>query len=269
MSFRLNLAQVTRVRRKVLQRWIFLLTRLRQKATGFSYDITRNGEAALLGALSAFDFRILFDVGSNIGDWTLCGLDSFPRANIYAFEIAEDTRSKFLDRVPANRTEILDYGLGARNGIVTYKHYLLQSALNTTSLRSGFTDHVHDYELRQADLRTGDWFCLDRGINFIDILKIDVEGSEMDVLNGFSSMLSRQRIRLIQFEYGYHNGDNYTLMRDFFEFLNAHGYLVARLSREGCTFRDWRYRDNDFDSGPNYIAIRRTDTVLRDRLRVF
>jgi len=79
-------------------------------------------------------------------------------------------------------------------------------------------------------------------------------------------MLEANSIRIIQFEYGYTNGDAKFLMRDFFEFFEKFGYILAPLRPRQMSFEVWRYEFNDFKSGPNWVAIRKTDSQLNQLL---
>ncbi len=55
-------------------------------------------------------------------------------------------------------------------------------------------------QFESFDVKTDtiDNFCNDQGIDFIDILKIDTEGSELDVLEGAKNMLNKTSIILIE-----------------------------------------------------------------------
>ena len=114
-------------------------------------------------------------------------------------------------------------------------------------------------------MKIGDNYCKNKNINFIDFLKIDTEGSEHFVLKGFNQMIDKGKIRLIQFEYGYANGDAKFLMKDFFNFFSEKDYIVAKL-RKKINFKEWDYSFNDFKSGPNYLAIKKDDIELKTLL---
>jgi hypothetical protein len=75
-------------------------------------------------------------------------------------------------------------------------------------------------------------------------------------------MLQKRMIRIVQFEYGYVNGDVHFLMKDFYEFFKEFGYVVAKLTKGPLNFREFKYSDNDFKSGPNYVAIHKDDVEL-------
>ena len=117
-----------------------------------------------------------------------------------------------------------------------------------------------------AFLRTGDLYCNENKISFIDFLKIDVEGAEHLVLAGFKKMFEKKAVRLVQFEYGYTNGDSKFLMRDFYDHFRRLGYLTAPVRKGTISFEEWTYKLNDFNSGPNFIAIREDDLELKTLL---
>jgi hypothetical protein len=55
-------------------------------------------------------------------------------------------------------------------------------------------------------------------------------------------------------------------MKDFFKFFESLGYEVGVLKPAGVIFQSFHYRLNDFDSGPNYVAIRADDCDLRAQI---
>jgi len=234
--------------------------------SGFSYDFKRNGEKRLIQKLQPFEFRTVFDVGANVGQWSEVALSHFPYAEVHAFEISNSNRRILEQSIKSVRFFSHPFGLGASNGQVDYNDFGDGSPFNSMVLRGSFHNEHLGHDLSPGNVRSGDIFCSDAGIEFIDLLKIDVEGAEQEVLLGFANMLRRHAIRVIQFEYGYHNGDAKFLMRDFYDLFSEHGYEVAKLRRAPLQFRKWKYSDNDFTSGPNYVAVHRDDLEIQEAL---
>jgi len=112
-----------------------------------------------------------------------------------------------------------------------------------------------------VELIRGDDFVASRKIDFIDVLKIDAEGAELDILRGLHESLTDQIIRLIQFEYGYLNIESRNLLKDFYEFLVPKGYVIGKLYPSKVDFRDYKYQHEDF-KGPNFVAVRNNDDHL-------
>lgn len=172
-----------------------------------------------------------------------------------------------LDRLADDSAFVLNnFGLSDSAGVFSYKDYGARSGGNTTILRGSFHDSVSEFTVRNAELITGDQYCREKNLDFVDLLKIDVEGAEHRVLAGFNNLLESGNVRIVQFEYGYHNGDDHFLMRDFYELFEKFGYVVGRVRRGPITFRPFEYADNDFNSGPNWLAIRADDVELVELL---
>ena len=72
----------------------------------------------------------------------------------------------------------------------------------------------------------------EHGVDKIDLLKIDVEGFELQVLLGAQRMLSEGRIDAIQFEFTQLNVVSRVFVDDFFRLLGT-GYTLHRLLPHG------------------------------------
>jgi len=215
-----------------------------------SYDLNSNGEAFALRTVSAFRPKVIFDVGANVGDWTMAAKSACPDATIHSFEIAPPT----FQQLVANTRSLKDVycnnvGLSDRPGSIQLRHYDQFPALTT------HLDYPHPFASSTitAEVTTGDCYAASHGIHHIDLLKIDVEGMEASVVRGFSNMFFRHAIDLVQFEYGQVNIVSRFLLRDFYEFFREHGYVTGKIFPDYVDFREYNFRDEDF-MGPNYLA---------------
>jgi FkbM family methyltransferase len=251
--------------------WIKVLQGGIDHLRDFSYDFDKNGERKLLETLKTAPTRIqtVFDVGANVGDWSAVARTCFATAEIHAFELSPATFQTLSARLQGLDIRANNLGLGDQDTDIEFKDYGADSTVNTMLLDAQYHDHKVQPKRSRAHIVRGDSYCADHGIQEIDVLKIDVEGAEHMVMQGFQDMLSGQRIRLIQFEYGYTNGDARFLMRDFYKLLGGAGYAVGKLTNMGVRFQPWNYKLNDFRSGPNFVAIRDHDRELRDTLTRF
>ena len=76
-------------------------------------------------------------------------------------------------------------------------------------------------------VQTLDAFCRDKAIESIDYLKIDAEGSDLDVLRGAEGLLSSGAIYLIECECGMHPGNKVHVPFEAVKaHLEAHSYRV-------------------------------------------
>jgi len=67
-------------------------------------------------------------------------------------------------------------------------------------------------------VETLDEYCLKNSIKHIDLLKMDVEGHELDVLAGSEALFVHKAISMVLFEFGGKNIDSRTFFRYFIFF---------------------------------------------------
>lgn len=229
----------------------------------FNYDFKKNGENKLLSSLSNKDIMIVFDVGANVGEWTNSALQALPNSKLHAFELSEKTFTTLKENLKnSNRVTLNNVGLADKKSLVKYKDYGQNSGGNTIINESEYHDHRLKPTVKMARVITGTDYCKQMKISHIDLLKIDVEGAEHLVLWGFSELLAKGKIKVIQFEYGYNNGDAKFLMKDFYKLLSNYGYLVGPLKSNGVIFMDFDYGLNCFTSGPNYVAVHESEKEI-------
>jgi len=152
--------------------------------------------------LPALHLDVLFDVGANIGQSAMKFLSWFPNSHIYCFEPVGDTFRKLQENLKGNdHFDSFQLALGAYRG---KGKMLLQGASDMFSLLNLSKDvMVNDgSNVEEIDLETLDGFCHDRTIDKINYLKIDTEGSDLEVLKGAENMLSAHRIDLVEVEAG-------------------------------------------------------------------
>jgi FkbM family methyltransferase len=220
------------------------------------YDMRRNGEAALLRRLAPLRPRLVFDVGANRGEWARAALDAFPEARVHAFEIAAPTFARLAEALGTHsRCTLLPYGLGEAEETIALEFRPGHDVLTTRLADTGI--HAAPAERIEGRIRRADAHCAAHGIDAIDLLKIDVEGGEPQVLDGFGAMVAEGRISVIQFEYGMANITSRVLLRDLYARLGAAGYETGKLYPHGVAFAHWRPEAEDF-RGPNHVAVHRT-----------
>ena len=142
---------------------------------------------------------VVFDLGANCGFFSLRILDIYPDAKIYAFEPQHSLVKSFNNCINQNqlsdKVEIRQTAVGDTNGkSIFYENRspisasLVKEKVSRRSIRKKYEiDHI-----------TVDQFCSDSNISCIDILKIDVEGSEIDVLKGANDIMNTVKVLFIE-----------------------------------------------------------------------
>ena len=229
------------------------------------YDSRTNGEfVALLNLARVTEFRTLFDVGANRGEWCDLANRIFDEADIHAFEIVPETFSHLNARFgDTSRVVLNNLGLSDTTGMTDVYYTPGRDAISTCIPEFLESFHNSRAEVRSARISTGDEYCREHGIDRIGFLKIDVEGLEPRVLHGFRGMLGRGAIDVVQFEYGYIAIHTRFLLRDFYELFASHNMLVGKIYPDHVDFRRYSYAHEDF-IGPNFLAV---PAVREDLLR--
>lgn len=229
------------------------------------FEIEVNGELRVLQTLAQRQPRCIFDVGANIGDWSIAAANLFPQAAIEAFEIVPDTAAIMrgrLDQLSLSSVNLNPIGLSDESGTIAVAH--LPDFPEGSS--AAVVQPAGEVEWRECLVQTGDDYCRERGIDHIDFLKVDVEGLESKVLRGFDSMLARGQIDVIQFEYGHLNASVRFLLGDFYDLFERHGYLVGKIFPDRVDFHEYEARRDETFRGPNYLAVHRGHADLVTRL---
>jgi FkbM family methyltransferase len=219
--------------------------------TNLNCDHQTNGESWLLNLLAKRGrLSTCLDVGANHGDWTAIVLASNPEAKVHCFEVSPITYSKLAERYTGeSRVALNSFGLSNTSGAIDIHHCFESDGL-TSIIKVVCSENT---KIIKGELARGDDYCARSGITKIDFLKIDVEGAENLVLEGFGEMLRPENISVIQFEYGMANIESRFLLKDFYAMLGSRKYRIGKLFPSHVRFREYRYEDEDF-RGLNFIA---------------
>ncbi len=222
----------------------------------YSYNFSRNGEAAIVRKLADIlpPQAVVFDVGANKGAWAQAVRESLPQAQIHCFELSPRTFRNLEQRLgSAPGVTLNNIGLSNKDDIVRFRDYGENHGGNTLIHDPSYV-HRGPVEMIEGRVVRGADYCRAHRITAIDFLKVDVEGWEYFVLQGFEELLRDGKIGMVQFEYGYANADVHSLMKDFYQLFESYGMRIGRLTPRGVLFTPFSHDLNDFKSGPNFVA---------------
>jgi len=175
-----------------------------------------------------------FDVGANKGDYASALLDGFgSQASVYFFEPSKLTYSLLKDRLQGQKNvQVFNFGFGDDES--TLSLYSDKEGSTLASLYPRDLNHVgiNMDAVETVELKTIDGFCAEQNIEHIDLLKLDVEGHELNALKGAGSLIESSSVDFIQFEFGGCNIDSKTYFKDFFLSLKPN-YKIYRILRNG------------------------------------
>lgn len=136
------------------------------------------------------DDLVIFDIGANIGQSCAYFRQNFPDSKIFSFEPIPSTFEKllrFVEKLPKNeKIHCYDLGMGFAEG--SFEIFLKEnSVLNSLSNNLPLQTTEPPVEIK---ITTLDKFLKSQNLNKVDILKIDVEGYEIEVLKGAEELLN-------------------------------------------------------------------------------
>lgn len=146
--------------------------------------------------------KIIFDVGAHRGESVTLFNQIFPLAQIYSFE-------------PIPKMANLIRKLRIKNNIVTEcalsnfdgkKNFYIQNITHLSSLhkinensRDSLGYHLEEtHETTLVDVMRGDTFMVDNDIRVVDLLKMDVQASEVQAVEGFSKMIKYVKVIFVE-----------------------------------------------------------------------
>jgi FkbM family methyltransferase len=178
---------------------------------------------------------VVFDVGANIGDYSINLLEAFKNETfkIYSFEPSKHTYNELLKKVH-NYKNIISFNFGFGETNETLKLFSNASLSHLASVYKRNLDHIgiNMLALEEIKIKKIDDFCEENNIQKINFLKLDVEGHEYKCLLGAKKMIGNKKIDFIQFEFGGTNIDSGTYFRDFWHLLKDN-YNFYRIVKNG------------------------------------
>ena len=197
------------------------------------------GEQNLMRKRVAFA-RNVFDVGANVGVWTVLMSKFNPSARIHSFEPNNETFKLLETNVKENscaNVALIKAAASDQEGTVLFEVPTSASIFG----RIVPTDRAIDDDARFHNapvsnvlrLRLAD-YCREAGVAEIDFMKIDVEGHELAALRGLQPLLNERRVKALYVETIEENhtraGASFSA---FVKFINDCGYDFWTINEEG------------------------------------
>ncbi|MEG3900307.1 MULTISPECIES: FkbM family methyltransferase [unclassified Microcoleus] len=200
------------------------------------------------------DGSIVFDVGANIGLFSLWITQHYSGSYIYAFEpvpILFEALNKNFQEIDAKHLKAFPFGLGHENATATFAYHPYATAMSTVypytqqeqielqeaifknlpeTARDEFKPMLNSFfenEPVQCQLRKASEVIRENNISRIDLLKIDVEKAELDVMRGFTT---EDWLKVQQLVIEIHNLDN--RLNIIQSLLSQTGFKIVAIEQE-------------------------------------
>ena len=203
----------------------------------------------------------IFDVGANVGDWSIGAYEKLKPKKIFTFEPIPYTFELLTKNIEnleiiSQKIALSDFKGELEMNFSIERSYLSSSIPNAD-------DNSFKKTICQVD--KGDNFCKIFNVDKIDFLKIDTEGNDFKVLKGFEEKIHGGKIRLVQFEYGPFSIVSKDLLKDFYDFFTQYGYVIGKIYPNHIDLRNFHIHSENFILS-NYIAFKSDDIEMEKLL---
>jgi FkbM family methyltransferase len=201
-------------------------------------------QMALAGCIKPGD--VFLDIGANIGFFTVIGARLVgPGGRVYTFEPVPENISALKHNIALNQfghVSIMECALSNEVG----KGELLLAGWGGGSALASASPPPDVKGSLMVDLETVDHLVAEGQILAPDVVKIDVEGAELEVLQGMAQVLKTHPPRIV-FELDDQTQEGFSQKQSACEaYLKSFGYHIARL--------DDSYPNSDWIVG-NFLAV--------------
>jgi FkbM family methyltransferase len=191
-------------------------------------NMLANGEINFIKG-HAENWNTVFDVGAHRGHWTQAVLSVNSEAQVHCFEPFPDVFKILLSNNFHKQVHLNQLALSVSAGTSTMYVRGINGCNSLYDRQWTFDGSREDHETITIQMTSVDEYCHKHNIEKIDMMKMDVEGSEMNVLRGADEMLRQGKIGCIQFEYDRSYIDAKIWLRDMFELLQPLGYQMGKI----------------------------------------
>jgi len=173
--------------------------------------------------------NVVFDVGANVGMFSLAALAVQPQAVVHAFEPTPEIAAALRRTASLNglgRLYVHEVAIHAHNGKAVLRRYRGDRGTNggmnfvSTTVGDPTGEFVHTVCL--------DDFCDERKIDRVDLLKLDIQGNEHQALAGAARLLAAGRITTIVTELNWSADGAASPATESIRILEQAGYLFAK-----------------------------------------
>jgi FkbM family methyltransferase len=217
-------------------------------------DISKNGELWLIETYSK-NWSTVVDAGANHGIWSKLVCQKNSLTEVHSFEPVKKTYT-YLENTKKDcpKMNIYNVALGASKHTTEISIFSGDHGLSSIS-RGNDKNGLMKTGTETIEVQTLSSFAEEKNISTIDMLKIDVEGYELEVLKGAESLLVSGRIKMIQFEYGMTYVDARIYLRDIFTYFSNKPYKIFKLMPNSLTPIKEYTQDLETLKCCNYVCI--------------
>ncbi len=206
---------------------------------------------------------IFFDIGANLGWYTLNMKKQYPDLKVYAFEPIEDNYNKVkknLEWNDLNQVKVFNIGLYHENTTLRFYYDVCASGASSLENLRG------DEETREVMCKVErlDDVVKEQNISAMDFVKCDVEGAELFVYKGgfesikkFKPVIFSEILRKWSAKFGYHPNDIIDLLAEA-------GYQCYVIKEKGKLRKFGRVNEQTLETNYFFMHVDKHAQIIRD-----
>ncbi|MNU81214.1 2-O-methyltransferase NoeI [compost metagenome] len=187
---------------------------------------------------------VILDIGANIGEISLRFAQTYPQASIHSFEPFPDTFHSLKQNVSLNsfpNIELHPVGLGSEQGNVFFE----ERSVGNPGMNRVTSDP--ERSSKEVTITTLDSFAEKLGNRRVSLIKIDVEGYELEVLKGASSLIQQHRpVFFIELDDDNLKDQNGSAL-ELIQFLHSFGYKIRHAETKAILSEESDFHGYHFD----------------------
>lgn len=200
---------------------------------------------------------VMFDIGSNIGIYSLLASNKVKkRGKVYSFEPNPIVNIELIKNIERNNCEnvvVFDKAVYEKSDVQLklFVHHNNYSMFNSLIRPIDIQHNVIDVNTVALDD-----FIENNNVNQnnIKLVKIDVEGAELDVLKGAKNMISQNTTAFFLVEFcSNHTHNDVKYLRALYDFMTSLGYQWYLFDSNKLKFRNYPFEE--ITESINLIAI--------------
>jgi FkbM family methyltransferase len=214
-----------------VKRYLKAFVRRQRKRRNLRLGLKSRDPFVIMRELTNREQPVIFDIGAHVGLAATRYRELFPAAMIHSFEPYPESFALLREAIAGSQPiELHAIALAAQEGEAEFsvnRNSATNSLLASDERAEVYwrSDTPRTTGTLSVPTSTLDAVCREHGIDAIDILKMDVQGGELEVLRGGKALFERQAIGLVYMELitaptylGQHR------IREYLEFFDSHDY---------------------------------------------
>lgn len=183
------------------------------------------------------EINVIIDIGANKGTWTLLAKSIFPQSIIYAFEPLDFCKEEFNELTKTlNQITLYPYAIGSENtrSLINLSSFIdASSILSSTQL---LTDEFNIKEIKKLGIEIIklDDFLKKENLLQPDLIKLDIQGYELEALNGCIHILQNTKYVIMEVSFVEYYKDQ-PLFEEIILFMNVHYFKVKAFGQNLVT----------------------------------